>query len=107
MVSAQAHQEGTNWAALIEGCLLVGIGTMLLRKFWDGQLPLYIHPRYTPLILLTALVTLLIGLFRLLQTSAAPQPLRGRAGIYGLLLAPLLLGVLIPAKPAGSALIEP
>jgi len=52
-------------------------------------------------------VTLLIGVFRLLQTGGVTQALRGRAGIYGLLLAPLLLGVLIPAKPAGSTLVDP
>ena len=80
---------------------------MLLRKTWDGQLPLYIHPRYTPLVLATTLILLAIGGFRLWQTADLPQSLRGRIGMYGLLLAPLLLGVLIPAKPAGSALIDP
>ena len=97
----------TNWAAGIEGCLLVGIGAMLLRKTWDDQLALYIHPRYTPLILATGVLLLLIGGVRLWQTSDQPQGLRGRIGMYGLLLAPLLLGVLIPAKPAGSALVDP
>src|SRR5215213_9721038 len=87
-------QAGTNWAAGIEGCLLVGWSAMLLRKGWDGQLPLYIHPRYAPLILITALLTLLIGGYRLMQIGEPPQPLRGRSGLYGLLLAPLLLGAL-------------
>jgi uncharacterized repeat protein (TIGR03943 family) len=100
-------QAATNWAAAIEGCLLVGLGAMLLRKTWDGQLPLYIHPRYTLLILVTALVLLLIGGFRLWQTGERPQSLRGQLSVYGLLLTPLLLGVLIPAKPAGSSLIDP
>lgn len=98
----------TNWRAGIEGCLLVGLGTMLLRKTWDGQLPLYIHPRYVPLVLLTALAVLLIGGARLLETGAAPAgPPARRGGAYALLLAPLLLGVLIPARPAGSALLDP
>lgn len=100
-------QRATNWAAGIEGCLLVGIGTMLLRKTWDGQLSLYIHPRYTPLVVVTGIVLLLIGGVRLWQTSEQPQRMAGRVGMYGLLLAPLLLGVLIPAQPAGSALIDP
>ena len=106
MATMHAPPTTTNWAAAIEGCLLVGIGSMLLRKAWDGQLPLYIHPRYTPLILATALAVLLIGGFRLWQTGEGRQALRGRIGVYGLLLAPLLLGVLIPAKPAGSALVD-
>jgi uncharacterized repeat protein (TIGR03943 family) len=111
MATVRANQPNgtTNWAAAIEGCLLVGIGTMLLRKRWDGDLPLYIHPRYTTLILVTGLVMLLIGLFRLWQTGsdAVSVPLNRRIGMYGLLAMPLLLGVLIPAKPAGSALVDP
>ncbi|HEY0736903.1 MAG TPA: TIGR03943 family protein [Herpetosiphonaceae bacterium] len=95
-----------NWTALIDGCLLAGIGAMLLRKTLDDQLPLYIHPRYTSLVLATAVLLIVIGLFRLWQAGEQPQPLRGRLNMYGLLLAPLLLGVLIPAKPAGSALVD-
>lgn len=98
----------TNWQAGIEGCLLIGMGTLLARKTWDGQLPLYIHPRYVPLVLASALAVLLIGAARLLQVGAAPQGRPApRGGVYALLLAPLLLGVLIPARPAGSALLDP
>jgi uncharacterized repeat protein (TIGR03943 family) len=107
MTTAQPNQTSTNWAAGIEGCLLVGIGAMLLRKAWDSQLPLYIHPRYTVLILVTALILLVLGGSRLWETADLPQTLRGRLGMYGLLLTPLLLGVLLPAKPAGSALVDP
>src|SRR2546423_3740734 len=107
MAPANTSQAETNWAAGIEGCLLVGIGAMLLRKFWDGQLPLYIHPRYTVLVLATALVLLLIGGFRLWQTGAARQSLGGRIGVYGLLLTPLLPGGVIPAQPARAAPLDP
>ncbi len=104
----------TNWAAIIEGCLMVGLGTMLLRKTWDGLLPMYIHPRYTILVALTAGVLLLIGAARVWQAGASGlagahghPSLRSRIGVYGLMLAPLLLGMLIPATPAGSALVDP
>lgn len=107
MATITAARSSTNWAAGIEGCLLVGIGAMLLRKWRDGQLPLYIHPRYTTLIMVTGIALLIIGAVRLWQTSDAPQTLRSRLGVYGLLLAPLLLGVLIPAAPVGSAMIDP
>src|SRR5262245_3431821 len=107
MTTTSATPQATNWAAGIEGCILVGTGAMLLRKGWEGQFPLYIHPRYTLLVLATALVVLLIGLFRLMQSSTTPQALRDRTGIYGLLLTPLLLGVLIPARPAGATLVDP
>ncbi len=80
---------------------------MLLRKTWSGQLPLYVHPRYTPLILVTAVVLLLLGVVRLWHMSGAPEGVHKRIGIYALLVAPLALGVLIPAMPAGSSLVDP
>jgi putative membrane protein len=107
MATIRAQSLSTNWAALIEGCILAGLGAMLLRKTWDGQLPLYIHPRYSSLVLASSLLILLLGAFRLWQTGERAEALRGRIGVYALLLAPLLLGVLIPAKPAGSSLIDP
>lgn len=113
MATIHPHQlhTGTNWGVAIEGCLLVGIGAMLLRKTWDGQLTLYIHPRYIWLIVITAIALLVIGAVRLWQIGSDSQPgvaqTGSRNGIYALLLTPLLLGVLIPAKPAGSALVDP
>ncbi len=94
-------------ATLIEGCLLVGIAAMLLRKAWDGQLPLYIHPRYTVLIVVTAIVLFVIGEVRLWQTSRSTENAKRKLGAYGLLLTPFLLGIVIPAQPAGSALVDP
>ena len=106
MATAPA-QTATNWSAAIEGHLLVGTGALLLAKVWYDQLPLYIHPRYTPLVMVTACAILLIGGVRLWQIADAPQPVHGRSKAYALLLAPLLLGALLPVKPAGSALVDP
>lgn len=92
---------------LIEGCLLVGIAAMLLRKAWDGQLQWYIHPRYTALIVVTAIVLFVIGEVRLWQTSARTDSVGRKLGAYGLLLTPFLLGIVIPAQPVGSALVDP
>lgn len=96
-----------NRTTLIEGCLLVGIAAMLLRKAWDGQLPLYIHPRYTALIVVTACVLFVIGEVRLWQTSRSTENAKSKLGAYGLLLTPFVLGIVIPAQPAGSALVDP
>ncbi|GAC1354364.1 MAG: TIGR03943 family protein [Herpetosiphon sp.] len=101
------ERQGTNWSAAIEGWILVGIATMLLRKLYDRQLTLYTHPRYLPLIGVTAVLVLVIGVARLWLISATWQSAGGRVSLYGLLLLPLLLGTLVPAKPAGSALIDP
>jgi len=96
-----------SYTTLIEGCLLVGIGAMLLRKAWDGQLQLYIHPRYTGLIVVTAVTLLVIGEVRLWQTGGRTDSVRRKLGAYGLLLTPFLLGIVTPAQPVGSALVDP
>jgi putative membrane protein len=107
MAATAPAPAATNWAAVIEGHLLVGLGALLATKIWYGQLPLYIHPRYTPLVLVTATLILLIGGIRLWQIADPPQQVRGRGATHALLLAPLVLGVLLPIKPAGSSLIDP
>jgi putative membrane protein len=92
---------------MIEGFLLGNIGAMLLGKLWYGQLPLYIHPRYSWLIGVTAVVMIVLGVVRLWGAGEAGPGGRGRWGLFALLAAPLLFGTLIPVKPVGSALIDP
>jgi putative membrane protein len=96
----------TNWAAELDAYLLGGIGAMLLRKAWSDQLVLYIHPRYTPLVVVTGIVLLVLAVAKIWGANSAPTSLRGRAGIYALLLVPVTLGVLIPAVPVGSSLVD-
>lgn len=107
MTPTRTSKRSANWVAELDGYLLMGIGAMLLLKARTGQLPLYVHPRYTTLIMVTGALLGLIGMVRAAQTGTQSQRLRDRAGMYGLLLVPLLLGMLLPAKPAGSALIDP
>ncbi len=90
-------------ATLVEGCLLVGIAAMVLRKAVDGQLQLYVHPRYTVFVTIAAIVLLVIGEIRLLQRSRSDRSARRKIGVYGLLLLPLVLGMLVPARPADTA----
>lgn len=90
-------------ASLVEGCLLVGIAAMVLRKVVDGELHLYVHPRYTVFVTIAAIVLLVIGELRLLQRSRGERSARRTVGVYGLLLLPLVLGMLVPAKPADTA----
>ncbi len=106
MASTHPGQTTTNWTALFEAYLLTGIGAMVLGKTLRGQLPLYIHPRYTPLVLVTAVVVLLLGASKIWQVTEASQAMRSRIGLYALLI-PVLLGTVIPAKPTGSELIDP
>ena len=90
-------------ASLIDGCLLVGIAAMVLRKALDGELQLYVHPRYTVFVTIAAVVLLVIGELRLLQRSRNERSARRKLGVYGLLLLPLVLGMLVPARPADTA----
>ncbi|HSH82583.1 MAG TPA: TIGR03943 family protein [Herpetosiphonaceae bacterium] len=106
-MAALTSNRKTHWPALVEAYLLTGIAAMLLSKILYRQLPLYIHPRYAPLVLATAVVMLLIGAVKIWQVGDEPRAMGGRSGLYVLLLAPLLLGSVIPAKPAGSSLIDP
>jgi uncharacterized repeat protein (TIGR03943 family) len=90
-----------NYAALTDVLLLSGTGALLTVKWMRGALDLYIHPRYTVLVLLAALVLFLMGGVRL-RDLFAPRSAQ-RVGMLHLLLAlPLLLGVLVPAQPLGA-----
>ncbi len=106
-MAALAPNRRSHWPALVEAYLLTGIAAMLLSKILYRQLPLYIHPRYAPLVLVTAVVMLFIGAVKIWQIGDEARAVGGRSGVYVLLLAPLLLGTVIPAKPAGSSLIDP
>ncbi len=106
-MAAVTPNRRTHWPALVEAYLLTGIAAMLLSKILYRQLPLYIHPRYAPLVLATAVIMLLIGAVKIWQIGDEARGIGGRSGVYVLLLAPLLLGTVIPAKPAGSSLIDP
>lgn len=90
-----------NYAALAEVLLLSGTGALLTVKWMRGALDFYIHPRYTVLVLLAALVLFLMGGVRL-RDLFAPQANRRLNGLHLLLALPLLLGVLVPAQPLGA-----
>jgi uncharacterized repeat protein (TIGR03943 family) len=90
-----------NYAALVEVLLLSGTGALLTVKWMHGTLAYYIHPRYTLLVLLAALVLFMMGGVRL-HDLFAPKAKRRLNGLHLLLALPLLLGVLIPAQPLGA-----
>ena len=89
--------------ALIETALLAGTGAMVLCKAWQGVLAYYIHPRYAPLVVGGGIVLLLIAAVRAcgLRDGATARARRGWVG-HCLLALPLLLGLVIPARPLGA-----
>jgi uncharacterized repeat protein (TIGR03943 family) len=90
-----------NYAALTDVLLLSGTGALLTVKWMRGALDFYIHPRYTVLVLLAALVLFLMGGARL-RDLFAPRAGQRLTTLHLLLALPLLLGVLVPAQPLGA-----
>ena len=101
-----ATPRRTNWASELDGYLLGGIGAMLLRKALSDELVLYIHPRYTPLVVVTAIILLVLAVVKIWSANMAHTSIRGRASAYALLLMPITLGVLFPSMPVGSSLVD-
>ncbi len=96
-----------NWIAECDGYLLMVIGWLLLRKLLTNQLVLYVHPRYIPLLTMTGGVLIVIRAVRATQRyEHTPVPLAKRMTVYGLLLAPVVFGLVLPAKPIGAALLD-
>lgn len=76
------------------------LGGILLYKAGTNQLALYIHPRYNSLMLISGVVLLAVGLGMLaLRTPAVPPRL------VGILLVPILVALLVPARPLGASLV--
>lgn len=90
-----------NTMALAEALILGGTATLFLAKWLRGQLSYYIHPRYSLLVIVAAAILLLMAAVRL-RAIFAESPSRGPGWAYLLLATPLLLGVLVPARPLGA-----
>lgn len=96
--------------------LLIGLtGLMLLSKVFSGTLPLYVHVRYTSLIMGTGLALVALALLQLWFLWRDPASVaahdHGGAGsgwrsvaMLALLL-PIALGLLVPSRALGSAAI--
>lgn len=90
-----------NYVALGEVILLSGIATLLTIKWLRGQLDYYIHPRYTALILVSAVILLLMAGVRL-RGIFAPRTSLVSVWFYAFLALPLLVGIFVPAQPLGA-----
>lgn len=90
-----------NRAVLTEAVLLHGIAVLLLVAWLRGTLAFYIHPRYTPLVLLCAVVLFLMAGVRMRALSHNPDGAR-LTWSHALVALPLLVGVLVPARPLGA-----
>lgn len=100
------HARAINYPALIETALLALTGVMLLSKAMQGVLEYYIHPRYTPLVMLCGLVLLLAAGARMRGIYSGREPIGTRWRAYALLCVPLVLGTVVPARPLGAGSLQ-
>jgi uncharacterized repeat protein (TIGR03943 family) len=100
-VQTRASARPLNYIALAEVLILGGTAVLLLVKWLHGQIPYYIHPRYTLLVVLAGTILLLMAAVRVPAILAEPRSERPGWG-YLLLAVPLLFGVLVPARPLGA-----
>jgi hypothetical protein len=89
--------------------VLVALGLLLLSKWRDGVLPLYVHPSYATFLALTGAALLglaavqLGGLAR--RALRGPRDAAGASGFtwtLGLVTLAVVAGALLPARPLGS-----
>lgn len=99
------QQQGTmrrvrpiNYVAFVEIVVLSGTAALLTVKWLRGTLDLYIHPRYTILVLLATLVLFLMGGVRL-RDLFVPRAKQRLTAMHLLLALPLLVGIVVPAQP--------
>ncbi|GIV98067.1 MAG: hypothetical protein KatS3mg057_2724 [Herpetosiphonaceae bacterium] len=76
------------------------LGIMFVLKALSGGLALYIHPRYTTLVLICGLLLVVAGLLLL---ALPPLPLSGPMLVLPAIV--LVLALLVPARPLGANLV--
>ena len=89
-----------NSAAVAECTILAGIAVMLLAKVASGTIVYYINPRWEPLVIAGAIVLLIAAIVPIRDFWRTPQ--RHIQSGHILLCIPLLLGVILPARPLGA-----
>jgi uncharacterized repeat protein (TIGR03943 family) len=89
--------------------VLTALGLLLLSKWRDGVLPLYVHPTYAPYLALTGaalLVLAAVQLWRLAQRALdGPHDAATASGFswtLGVVALAVVAGTLLPARPLGS-----
>jgi uncharacterized repeat protein (TIGR03943 family) len=112
-------QDGRRVGGAARGVLLAGLGALLLAKWRDGALDLYVHPAFVPILALTGAALLGLAAVQLWMLARQPGHVHGDDGHghepgamrtlpWGLALLGLavVIGALVPARPLGSAAAE-
>lgn len=110
------------WGPMLRMTLMLALGSMLVVKVASGGVLLYVNGVYTRLIFAAGIGLLIIGYvaglgwlvrrdtrpMRHLHLGAEHTHATGRIEAlgYALLVVPLLLGLLVPARPLGAAALQ-
>lgn len=107
--SQDAHTEGGQARSAVWMVILIALAALILRRWQDGALVLYVHPGFVPYVAMTAFG--LIGLAAALLWKQYRAGLMVRSSVdwrlswsVVLLAIAVLAAGLIPARPLGSAL---
>jgi uncharacterized repeat protein (TIGR03943 family) len=101
----------------LQALILAGLGLFLLQKAWAGTLYWYINERFLALVVGAAIGFLILARSVLPAWRAAPEPTHAHAAEGGhshdhqhtpawrlwIVALPLILGLLVPARPLGSS----
>jgi putative membrane protein len=96
--------------ASLQACLLGALGLFFLDKIWTGTLFWYINQRFLFVVLAAGLGFLVLMQTQLFiqhagqpaEENAAPTPGHNPGWHWLVLAIPLLLGIVVPARPLGS-----
>src|SRR5215471_2229692 len=55
---------------ILKACTLVGLGSVFLSFYWSGRIDQYLNPLFRPLVLVGGVLTVIIGVTRLLTSPA-------------------------------------
>lgn len=86
----------------LKALLLIGMGLFLYSRYWLGTLSFYINTRFAWFTVFAAAGLVIVGLSYLYYQEGHQHGRLTWAGI-GLIIAPILLGLIIPPRPLGAA----
>lgn len=96
----------------IKALALISMGVFLYSRFWNGKLFFYINERFVWLTIFASVGFLLVGMSYRYRSAHSHDHDHDHAGHthgqvswwgLGILLSPIVLGLLVPPKPLGAA----
>ena len=101
-----AHEHDGPRASIIWPLVLIALAAVMLRRWQDGALALYVHPGFVPYLALAALGLLGLATAQLWTALRLRQSFKSRPSVgwgVALVAAAVLVAALVPARPLGSA----